>query len=207
MKTRLSCVFACLLTAQVGLAQAHGNSSNGNKVNSAKFLKNTEVVLPTDYRQWVHVGTFMQESGINVFDKSEVVVPIIGNTYIEPSAYKVYEKTGKWPDGTQIVKEFSQILDNGNCNKISHVCDTKLGQGIFQEKYTGFGYMVKDKKLFPNEAGNWAFFTTGNVQPPYARTAMKKPNGECLACHIKHASGQGYVFASQKLGLQKIKQN
>lgn len=201
MKLNKSFALTCLFMGYIGFSQAH----NVAKIHNAMFVKSDEVVLPTDYRGWVHVGTFIKESGINVFDKSKVVIPIIGNTYIEPTAYKYFVEKGEWPEGTQIVKEFSQILDNGNCNKISHVCNTNLGPGIFQDKYTGFGYMIKDKKRFPNQAGNWAFFTTGNIAPPYPKTAMKKNDSECLACHIQHASDQGYVFTSQKLGLQKVK--
>ena len=170
----------------------------------AQFSPKGEVVLPTDFRHWVHVGTFIKESGINIFDNSKITAPLIFNTYVEPSAYRHYMSTGQWADGAQIVKEITQAQSGNNCDdKVTHVCKTSIGAGIFQDSYEGIGYMVKDVKRFPNEAGNWAFFTSGHLKPPYPEMAMIKPQEDCAACHIKHANDQDYVFSAQKVGLDR----
>ncbi|MGR7483673.1 cytochrome P460 family protein [Klebsiella aerogenes] len=182
-------------------------STTGNQIARAQFLQNDTVKLPTDFHHWVHVGTFVVESGINIFDNSKIVAPLFANTYIEPSAYRHYMETGKWADGSQIVKEFTAAQNGSNCDKVSHVCKTSLGNAVYQESYTGFGYMIKDKKHFPKEAGNWAYFTSGNVKPPYPETAKAEPLGKCAACHITHASDQDYVFAAQKIGLNRKSPN
>lgn len=173
------------------------------KIETATFDARGSVILPTDYHHWVHVGTFIKENGINIFDHSEIKIPIIGNTYVEPSAFRYYQKTGQWPNGAQIVKEFTQALDNKDCDKVSHVCNTALGSAIYQDKYIGFGYMVKDKKRFPTEAGHWGFFTTGKTELPYPRMAGLKASDQCADCHIAHAKEQDFVFAAQKIGLKQ----
>ncbi|MFG6656667.1 cytochrome P460 family protein [Scandinavium sp. M-37] len=181
--------------------------TDNEQIVRAHFQTDGSVNLPKDFHHWVHVGTFVKESGNNLFDNSKIVAPLIANTYIEPSAYRHYMATGNWADGSQIVKEFTDAENGENCDKVSHVCKTPFGTAIFQESYTGYGYMVKDKKRFPDVAGNWAFFTTGNVKPPYPETAKVEPVSKCLACHITHASDQDYVFAAQKIGLDRTSPN
>lgn len=173
----------------------------------ATFLADGSVKLPTDFHHWVHVGTFIKEEGINIFDNSKIVAPLIANTYIEPSAYRYYMMTGKWADGSQIVKEFTYGQSGENCDKKSHECKTPLGTGIFQNVYAGFGYMVKDKSRFKDAAGNWAYFISKNTTPPYSQTATAESTAKCASCHIAHASDQGYVFAAQKIGLERTNPN
>jgi len=180
---------------------------NNEKIVRASFQTDGSVNLPTDFHHWVHVGTFVKESGINIFDNSKIDAPLIGNSYIEPSAYRYFMATGKWADGSQIVKEFTVAENGDNCDKNTHICKTSLGSAIFQEKYTGYGYMVKDQKRFPQFAGNWAFFTTGNIAPPYPKTAKVESVSQCSACHIAHASDQDFVFAAQKIGLDRSSPN
>ncbi|MFK3663255.1 cytochrome P460 family protein [Scandinavium sp. NPDC088450] len=214
MKTKMNkiCffIFSVAMTFQTTSAFASNASDKPMDIRPiarATFRADGAVKLPGDFHHWVHVGTFVKESGTNIFDGSKIDAPLIGNTYIEPSAYRYYMETGKWADGSQIVKEFTAAEKDKNCDPVSHVCKTPLGTAIYQENYTGFGYMVKDKKRFPNDAGNWAFFTSGNVKPPYPETAQKLPAAQCSACHIAHASDQDFVFAAQKIGLDRSNPN
>ncbi|HAV1831796.1 TPA: cytochrome P460 family protein [Enterobacter hormaechei subsp. steigerwaltii] len=191
-------------------AQTTPDSENptSTKIVRATFSPDGAVVLPKDFHHWVHVGTFIKEDGINIFDNSKITAPLIGNTYIEPSAWKYYMSTGKWADGSQIVKEFTEAQAGDNCdNKTTHLCKTPIGAGIFQNNYAGFGFMIKDKARFPTAAGNWGFFTSGHLTPPYPETAKVEDIGKCSACHIAHASDQDYVFAAQKIGLDRASMN
>ncbi|MCT4704587.1 cytochrome P460 family protein [Enterobacteriaceae bacterium H16N7] len=193
-------------------SSAHAETSSVNpeslQISRATFLADGEVKLPTDFHRWVHVGTFVKEDGINIFDNSKVEIPLIGNTYIEPSAYNHYMVTGEWADGSQIVKEFTEVEADKKCDlKGTHVCKTAFGTAIYQNNYAGYGYMVKDKQRFPKAAGNWAYFTTGHVKPPYPQAAKVKATADCAACHIAHAADQNYVFAAQKIGLERMNPN
>ena len=197
-------IVSSALSVLFGVQAAKKETQPTEKIVRAQFKTDGTVILPVNYHQWVHVGTFIKESGINIFDNSTITAPLIGNTYIEPSAYRYYMATGKWADGSQIVKEFTEALTGYNCdNKNTHICKTAIGSGIYQNNYAGFGYMVKDKTRYPDEAGNWAFFTSGHLKPPYPETARLKDKGSCSACHITHASDQDYVFAAQKIGLER----
>lgn len=207
MKKKLLILFFIVtstLSVLSGVQAAKKEMPTSEKIVRATFKADGSVMLPVNYHHWVHVGTFIKESGINIFDNSKITAPLIGNTYIEPSAYRHFMATGEWADGSQIVKEFTEALAGYNCdNKDTHVCKTAIGSGIFQNNYAGFGYMVKDKKRYPDEAGNWAFFTSGHLKPPYPESAMRKAKESCSACHIRHASDQDYVFAAQKIGLER----
>lgn len=175
-----------------------------DRIARAEFTSEGMVKLPTDFHHWVHVGTFIKENGINIFDGSKITVPLIGNTYVEPGAWSHFMATGKWGDGSQIVKEFTEAYAGENCdNETTHLCRTPIGIGIYQNNYAGFGYMVKDKKRFQDEAGNWAYFTSGHLKPPYPETATIKARENCASCHIQRASDQDYVFARQKIGLER----
>jgi hypothetical protein len=75
------------------------------------------------------------------------------DTYVEPSAFAEYKKTGKWPDGTQIVKELGLIKIGDDCDKVTFACSTPAGAGIFEDHFIGVGMMVKDSKRFPGAPG------------------------------------------------------
>ncbi len=44
------------------------------------------------------------------------------NAYVEPSAVAEFQKTGTWPDGTQIVKETSATQVSKDCNEGTCIC-------------------------------------------------------------------------------------
>ena len=54
---------------------------------------------------------------INILDGKVTKTPEIFNAYVEPRAFSAFEKTGIWPDGTQIVKEFSAVRIGDGCDE------------------------------------------------------------------------------------------
>jgi hypothetical protein len=123
------------------------------------------------------------------------------DTYIEPSAFVQYKKTGVWPDGTQIVKEISIIKVGDDCDKVTFACSTPAGAGIFQDSFIGVGMMVKDSKRFPDAPGNWAYFRFLANGPAYATTSTVLSENQCQSCHVKFASKEDYVFTNTHIGL------
>ena len=79
------------------------------------------------------------------------------NAYVEPTAMAWFQKTGQWPDGSQIVKEMSAIQVGNHCNRTIRVSTKSIGDGILEANYVGLGMMVKDAKRFPEAPGNWGF--------------------------------------------------
>ncbi len=86
---------------------AHAKSEE--QVNRARFAADGSVTRPIEWRQWVHVGTRYKPVGLNILDQKLTKTPEILNAYVEPSAMAVYNQTGQWPEGSQIVKEFTAV--------------------------------------------------------------------------------------------------
>lgn len=170
-------------------------------IHRVTFHQDGSIQIPVGYRQWSHVGTRYKSSGTNLLDGARLTVPQIMNAYVEPSAMAAYAKNAVWPDGTQIVKEFSEIRIGKDCDPNTRVCTSDLGQGIFETAYSGLAMMVKDKEHFLNEAGNWAYFGFGHQPPPYKTIARAFPVRQCANCHIANAAQSGYVFTRAHIGL------
>lgn len=167
----------------------------------ATFGADGSIDLPIGYRQWSHVGTRYKPGGISILDGLPLRVPEIMNAYVEPGAVAWFRKTGKWADGSQIVKEMSAIQVGKGCSQTTRICGKPIGDGIFQANYAGLGMMVKDAQRFPDAPGNWGYFSFGHKPPPYNSTATVAPKEQCQSCHVKLASDTDYVISRAHIGL------
>src|SRR3974377_2282337 len=98
------------------------------------------------------------------------------NVYINPSAYREYKKTGKYPDGTVLVKELTSV----GAKK------APSGNGYFEGEFTGLEHAVKDSKRFPAEAKGWGYFSFGHKYPLAKEGALNK-YASCAQCHVANA--------------------
>lgn len=188
------------------LSFAHSEIDTGER---ATFISNTEVELPKNFRSWTHVGTFLNPPGsITILDGSTVKGGMFANTYVEPTALAAFKASGKWPDGTQLIKEFTESDLTGDCDAASGICKTAVGTGVFQHHYIGAGYMVKDAKRFPDAPGNWGYFGFGPVSSgAYPQTATLRPQAQCSACHVENRAEQDYVFSDAHIGIGQYPEN
>jgi hypothetical protein len=175
------------------------------ELSRATFAEGESVRLPLEYRQWVHIGTRIKVGGLNILDGTTLTTPQVLNAYVEPSAFAAYLKTGKWADGTQIVKEISAIKVGKDCDSNTYLCATPLGSGIFEERYTGIGMMVKDSTRFPSAPGNWGYFAFFRTGSTYESVAKLRPQNQCASCHVKLASDTDYVISEAHLVLQETR--
>jgi hypothetical protein len=110
-------------------------------------------------------------------------------------------KTGRWPEGTLMVKEFSiTSIDSKNCDgPPAYLC--KLGSStiIFPHGHTGIGVMLKDSKRYPGEPGGWVYFSYGHQAPPYERFSRMRDRAQCAQCHIDHVGPEDDYVWSVKL--------
>jgi hypothetical protein len=169
----------------------------------ATFNADGTVILPIGYRSWTHIGTRLKAQGINILDGKPTKGPEIFNAYVEPGAMEAFERTGLWPDGTQIVKEFSAVRTGEGCDDKTGYCTGPLGTGIFEAGYVGLGMMVKDAERFPDSSGHWGYFSFGHRPVPYAPAAAANPKENCEACHIALASDTDYVISRAHVGLSQ----
>lgn len=212
----ISCLCAVLVSACSG-ESAERTSQAAAPMNNATdqlpvpavrlaFNEKGEAALPAGYRSWVHAYTAWEPITASLLDEELTETPEFHNVYIEPNTYRTFMKTGTWPEGSLIVKEFSfTSTDPDNCDgPPAYLCDAWFGKVIFQHGYTGVAVMTKDSKRYPEEAGGWAYFTYGHQEPPYEPLAAPHPRARCAQCHIDRAGEeQDYVFSVNQPGLSR----
>lgn len=174
----LAIAFAACNVSQTAKTTSH---SNMTKLAKYEFNSNKELLkLDADnYRRWIYVGTPITPNDMN---PPEAAFPDFHNVYIHPDDYNYWAENGKWQEGTILVKELVSV---GKKAEVS-------GKGYFMGDFTGLEVTIKDKKLFPDEPGNWAYFSFGHSYP-LAKTAKAFPTAACNSCHASSAADD-FVF-------------
>ena len=144
-----------------------------------QFDKEGNLLRPEGYREWVYIGTPLTPNDMN---PPEAAFPEFHNVYIHPDDFDHYEKTGKFRDGTIMVKELVTV---GSKKAVS-------GNGYFMGEFIGLEATIKDSKQFPNEPGNWAYFSFGHSYPLMDKAAAF-PTNACNSCHQASAADD-FVF-------------
>ena len=141
-----------------------------------------ELVRPEGYREWIFVGAPVTPNSLN---DGKAPFPEFHNVYIDPVSYKHYSKTGEFREGTILIKELVSV---GATSAAS-------GNGFFEGDFIGLEATVKNSKQFPNEPGNWAYFsfTQEDHSLPYKDTAAAFPAPACNSCHQANAADD-WVF-------------
>ncbi len=141
------------------------------------------------WREWPFVGSLVTPNALN---DGEAPFPEHHIVYIDPASWAHFKRTGEFRDGTVLAKELTFIRapdganDDGSTDEVS-------GTGYFMGDYSGFEITIKSKAHFPDDPGNWAYFSFGHKPEPYNATAMKQPYEACSACHEAIAADD-FVF-------------
>ena len=110
--------------------------------------------------------------------------PEFHNVYIDPKSWAHWKKTGEFREGTILIKE---LVGVGSKAAVS-------GNGYFQGDFVGLEATIKSKKLFPNEPGNWAYFSFSTSDHKTLTTsAAAFPTEACNSCHAA-AAADDFVF-------------
>ena len=192
-KKRIRPLIAVLLVGSIGIAAvANGLRAEPGVHSRAKFNWNGELIRPQGYREWVFVGAPVTPNDLN---NGAAAFPEFHSVYIDPDSWKHYKKTGEFRDGTILVKELISVGSKAATS----------GKGYFMGSFIGLEATVKNKKRFPNEPGNWAYFSftvTGSPMKgdafadhgkPLKPLAKAFPAETCAACHAA-AAQQDIVF-------------
>jgi hypothetical protein len=134
------------------------------------YASDGRLEFPAHYREWIYLS-----SGIDM-EYSKAAAPpahsMFDNVFVEPTAYRSFVRTGKWPDGTMLVLESRAASEKGSINQ----------HGKFQAgEPTGVQVHLKDSRRFK---GDWAFFSFDGPRP----AAMIPLTQECYSCHQQHAA-------------------
>jgi hypothetical protein len=171
MRDRLFVLAAAVLVwvaasmASVSTSAQQPAPFDGPRYNGSELLK------PEDYRSWMFLS-----SGLGMAygpDAGQGRPPLFTNVFVNPSAYRAFLLTGRWPDRTMFVLEIRRARTEGSINK----------GGNFQGEIVGIEAEVKDSR-FP---GDWAFFGFG----PGGRNVSSAPlpaEASCYACHKANAA-------------------
>jgi hypothetical protein len=145
------------------------------------FISDGELQRPTGYREWVYVGTPVTPNDMN---DGKAAFPEHHNVYIDPGSWAHWKKTGEFRDRTILMKELVSV---GAKAAVS-------GNGYFQGEFIGLEATIKSKNHFPNEPGNWAYFSFSTPDhKSLTPTAKAFPAASCNTCH-QASAGDDFVF-------------
>jgi hypothetical protein len=148
---------------------------------TVEFTADGKLKQPVGYRKWVYIGEVVTPNDMN---GGEASFPEFHSVYMDPESFAEYEKTGKFRDGTVLIKELSSVGAK----------EAPSGKGYFQGELTGLEAAIKDSKRFKDEPGNWAYFSFGHKYPLKADVA-KSAVASCNDCHQKNAGKTDWVFS------------
>ena len=144
-------------------------------------IKDGQLERPTGYREWVYVGTPVTPNDMN---DGKAAFPEHHNVYIDPDSWAHWKETGEFREGTILMKELVSV---GTKAAVS-------GNGYFQGDYIGLEATIKSKKHFPDEPGNWAYYSFSTPdQKTLATEAKPFPAASCNGCHAA-AAADDWVF-------------
>jgi hypothetical protein len=155
----------------VSAQQSPGPVSAPSHDSGPRYTASGELIRPTDFREWVFVTsglgmTYNQPSGA-------ARAPNFTNVYVNPSSYRAFMQTGRWPDKTMFILEIRASASEGSINKGGH----------YQSNLVVIEASVKDEARFP---GKWAFFDFGRDMK--AQVAALPVTERCYACHAENGA-------------------
>ena len=163
----------------IGLCLAFGAvsflSTRGQQTPSdgPRYTNGTNLVRPTDYREWPFLGSGL---GLTYEPAGSQSPPHFSNVFVNPSSYRSFMQTGKWPNGTVLVLESRNAGSDAPPN----------AGGRFQTELRGIEAEVKDSR-FPD---GWAFFQFGSASAlqDAAAPLSGQAVARCVECHTKNTA-------------------
>ena len=144
-------------------------------------IEKGQLERPTGYREWIYVGTPLTPNDLN---DGKASFPEFHNVYIDPKSWSHWKEHGEFREGTILVKELVAV---GSKAAVS-------GNGYFQGRFVGLEATIKSKKHFPDEPGNWAYFSFSTPDLKTLTTTAKAfPAESCNSCHQVSAAND-WVF-------------
>ena len=144
-------------------------------------IEDGELERPTGYREWIYVGTPLTPNDLN---DGKAAFPEFHNVYIDPKSWAHWKKTGEFREGTILIKELVSV---GAKAAVS-------GNGYFEGDFVGLEATIKSAKHFPDEPGNWAYYSFSTPDHKTLTTTAKAFATEsCNSCHSA-AAADDWVF-------------
>ncbi len=139
------------------------------------YTADGELRFPEKYREWVFLSSGLDMS----YDPKAKAdgTHTFNNVFVNPEAYRAYQASGHWPEGTML------ILENRDGESGAQASRTLNKAGQTQtEKLTGLEVHVLDSGHVTGDG--WAFYGFEN---PVSAKVIARP-ASCYTCHEQHAA-------------------
>ena len=136
------------------------------------YTPDGKLQFPADYREWVFLTSSLD---MNYSTGPGMDHSMFDNVFVPEGAYHSFLQTGKWPEGTILLKENRVASSKGSINK----------SGQFQVTSTmGLEVHVKDSRRFSGPG--WGFFIFPDA---HSEPAVVIPfSASCYSCHKDHGA-------------------
>jgi hypothetical protein len=150
-----------------------GGQAKARVGDGASYTADGQMRFPEQYREWVFLT-----SGVDMsYDPKPMPMGqgMFDNVFVNPEAYRSYQATGHWPQGTVLV------LENRGAETGKSINEAGKTQA---REVMGVEVHVLDSGHADPKSNGWTFYGFDNKVSAKAipRTA------ECYACHEKHAA-------------------
>ena len=163
-------VMTCALAPLLGLQGTPTLVTDGPAYTADGQLK-----FPDKYREWVFLASGLDMS----YDPKPLPegAGLFNNVFVNPEAYKAYQATGHWPEGTELVLENRSAEAAKSINKAGRTQSAKL---------VGLEVHVLDSSHLDSKTkgDGWAFYGFDN---PVSAKVIARP-ASCYTCHEQHAA-------------------
>ena len=146
-------LYLALIVAAAGTYAVVAQDDDPQKAFHSSGPQNTadgEIIRSEGWRKWIDVGTPVTPHDGN---DGKASFPEFHNVYVDPESFATFERTGEFPNGTQLVTELTLV---GSKEAVS-------GNGYFMGEFSGLEIAVKDTERFKDQPGGWAYFSFGHV--------------------------------------------
>src|SRR5882672_3224850 len=167
---RVLCFFLMVAFASTGWFRAE-------EMLPARFEGKDTLLRPEGYREWIFVGSSLglsYQENPDGADKPTADLGLYHNVYINPSSYKAFASSGKFPEGTMLVLELAS----------AGVKREPRLQGSYQNEFVALEATVKDSRRF---AEGWAYFSFEGGDGKPVSKAQPFPKNRCWSCHDQKA--------------------
>ena len=139
------------------------------------YTADGQLKFPDRYREWVFVGAGLDMS----YDPKPVPMGagMFNTVFVNPEAYKAYQASGHWPEGTELVLENRGAEAGKSINKAGRTQSAEL---------MGLEVHVLDSAHVDShtKGDGWAFYGFDN---PVSVKAIARP-ASCYTCHEEHGA-------------------
>jgi hypothetical protein len=139
-------------------------------VPAPRYTTRGALILPPGFETWVRVGSSI---GLGYTSTDDSPPGMFHDVLLEPAAYAAYERTGRFPDHTQLA--LTMFVPEQRAPPAL--------AGWYEGALGAVEMAVKDTSRFP---GGWAYFGFGVGGP--GSTAMPFPRESCAQCHAAHGA-------------------